>query len=205
MTIVTRQAKGAPLTHAEGDNNIVELDTRTKLGWRDTVVQLIPRGGPTEPPMQLFIGGLYFFSFSYLDMQEGFASFHVDHDYALGTPLYPHIHWSCATSDIGTVRWGFEYTLAKGHQQMAFGPSTTVYVEQSTDGTPFKHYIAEVPDASAIPGLNVEPDTLIIMRVFRDATHVNDTLNTNAYGICVDLHYQADKATTPNKAPNFFA
>lgn len=204
MTITTLSGKGSTLSYGELDGNFEDLDYRTKLGWRDNVVQLIPRGGPTEPPMQLFRDNIYFFAFSYLDMQEGFASFHIDHDYALGTKLYPHIHWSCAGTEVGTVRWGFEYSLAKGHQQAAFGASTTVYVEQTTDGTPYKHYIAEVPEPSAIPGLNVEPDTLIIMRVFRDATHVNDTLNANAYGICVDLHYQADKATTVNKAPNFY-
>jgi hypothetical protein len=204
MTITLRGTKGAALSYAEADGNIADLDVRTKLGWRDNIVQLASRGGPTEPPYQLFRDNIYLLAFSHIDMMEGFASFHIDHDYAMGTALYPHIHWATDTSAIGTVRWGFEYTIAKGHQQAAFGPTTTIYVEQTTTGVPYMHYIAESSDANAIPGIGIEPDTLILMRVFRDSTHPNDNLDASAFGICLDMHYQADKATTKNKAPNFF-
>lgn len=204
MTITLRNQKGSELTYSELDGNFSDLDTRTKLGWRDNVVQLVHRGGVTEPPLQQFKGGIYLVAFSQFDMQEGFANFHIDHDYALGSPIYPHIHWSVSNSSIGTVRWGFEYSIAKGHQQEAFSEPITVYVEQTTDGTAFKHYIAEVPDLLAISGVGIEPDTIIMLRVFRDATNPADTLDALAYGICVDLHYQADKATTLNKKPNFY-
>lgn len=204
MTIVLRVSKGEELTHSELDGNFSDLDARTHTGWRDNVVQLSLRGGPTEPSMQQFRDNIYMLAFSQFDVQEGFASFHIDHDYALNTNLYPHIHWSCNTSAIGTVRWGFEYSIAKGHQQQAFPSPTTVYVEQTTDGTPYKHYIAEVSDLNSISGAGIEPDTIILLRVFRDATHINDTLDAQAFGICLDLHYVVDKAATKNKRPNFY-
>ena len=122
----------------------------------------------------------------------------------MGTVLYPHIHWTVDSDLVGTVRWGFEYTVAKGHQQMAFGETVTVYVEQTTDGTPFKHYVAEVADVDAIPALNIEPDTIILCRVFRDAAHPNDTFDDQVFGICLDMHYQVAQAATPRKRPNFF-
>ena len=202
--ITLRSQKGSELTYSELDGNFSDLDTRTSFGWRDNVIQLIGRGGATEPPMQLFKDNIYMAAFSQNDMQEGFASFHIDHDYAMGTNMYPHIHWSCNTTSTGTVRWGFEYTLAKGHQQMVFTPAVTVYKEQYCDGTQYKHYVAEVSDADVIPFTYLEPDTIILMRVFRDATHPNDTLDAQAFGVCVDLHYQVDRATTKNKAPNFY-
>lgn len=204
MTIITRQGKGSPLTFVEADNNLTELDSRTQLGWRDNVIQMVSRGDITAPPFRTFRDNIQLYGFSHIDTQEVFGQFHIDHDYAMGTALYPHVHWAHNTTAVGTVRWGIEYTVAKGHQQMAFGPTTTVYVEQATDGTQYKHYIAEVSDANAIPGTNIEPDTIILMRVFRDATHSNDTLDGDAFGMCLDLHYQADKATTINKKPNFF-
>lgn len=204
MTIVLRQDKGSELDFSEMDGNISTLDSRTKLGWRDNIIQMTPRGGVTEPPLVQFRDNIYLLSFSQFDNMEAFGNFHVDHDYALNTPLYLHIHWSTSTTSIGTVRWGFEYSVAKGHQQEAFPATTTVYVEQTTDGTPYKHYVAELSDANAIPGTNIEPDTIILCRVFRDATHPNDTLDGGAFGICLDLHYQADKLTTTNKRPNFY-
>lgn len=196
---------GGLLTPSEVDNNFATLDERTALGWRDNIVQLDTQpGNPDAPSLNMFRDGIHAYNFFAGQMSEAFASFHVDHDYAMGTALYPHIHWAITGTQTGTIRWGVEYTLAKGHQQMAFGPTTTVYVEQAADGTAYKHMIAEVSAGNAIPGTNVEPDTLILCRFFRDGEHANDTLDADAFVFCVDLHYQAERATTPNKAPNFF-
>lgn len=204
MTITLLSEKGSTLTHPEMDENFSDLNRRTRLGWRDNVVPLdVQVGNPDAPALNLFRDGIHAYNFFAGQMSEAFASFHIDHDYALGTPIYPHIHWAVQGTQTGTIRWGVEYTLAKGHGQMAFGPTTTVYVEQSSDGTAYKHYIAEVSDANTIPGTNVEADTLILCRFFRDGEHANDTLDADAFVFCVDLHYQADKATTPFKRPDF--
>lgn len=204
MTITTSAGKGAPLTPAEADANINQFDYKTRDGWRDNVVELTIRNGPSEPQFAPFRGGLWLPTFVHTDTQSGFANFHMDHDYKPGTSLYPHIHWSCDSDLIGTVRWGFEWTYAKGHQQMAFGPTQTFYVEMTTTGTPYMHYVTECSDVQAIPGTNIETDGFILIRVFRDATHANDTLEDQVFGIAVDLHYQVSQAATPFKAPNFF-
>lgn len=204
MTITTRVGKGNELTYSELDGNFTDLDTRTALGWRDNVIEMTVRSGPTEPQMTQFRENIYLLAFPVEGLREVFGNFHVDHDYALGTSLYPHIHWTTDGSLVGTVRWGIEWTVAKGHQQMAFGATTTVYVEQTTTGTPYMHYIAETSLANAIPGTNIEPDTFILMRVFRDVDSANDTYDDQVFGLALDLHYQADRATTPNKAPNFY-
>lgn len=204
MTITTRSGKGAELTFSELDGNFDDLNTRTALGWRDNIIEITLRNGPSDAQFALFRDGIYLPSFVQSGVQNGYGNWHIDHDYALGTALYPHIHWSVNSTLIGTVRWGFEYTLAKGHQQAAFGPTTTIYVEQTTTGTQYMHYIAEVSDANAIPGTGIEPDTMILCRVFRDATHPNDTFDDQVFGVALDLHYQANRATTPNKVPNFY-
>jgi hypothetical protein len=87
---------------------------------------------------------------------------------------------------------------------MAFGATQTVYIEQSSDGTTYKHYVAEVSDANAIPGTDIETDGIVMCRFFRDGAHPNDTLEADVFVFCVDLHYQASQYATPNKAPNFF-
>jgi hypothetical protein len=207
MTIVLRQDKGSRLSIAEADGNISTLDGRTKLGWRDNVVPLyVDSSAANAPTLDPLRGNIKGWKFPANEMTEAHSAWHVDHDYALGTKLYLHVHWICPTTEIGVVRWGFEYSVARGHQQEAFPIPTTVYVNQTTVGTPYMHYVAELSDTDAIDGaaLNIEPDTVIVCRVFRDGADVNDTLDGDVFGVFLDLHYQADKATTPNKAPNFF-
>lgn len=208
MTITKYSDVNRPLTIAEGDENFRDLDTRTKLGWRDNIVQLdVQVGNPDAPVLNIFRDGIHAYNFFQGELSEAHASFHVDHDYALGTKLYPHIHWAVNTTATGTIRWGIEYTVARGHGQEPFGPTVTVYVEQASDGTQYKHYVAEVSEANAIDGAlyNIEPDTLILCRFFRDGTHPNDTLNADAFVFCVDLHYLSSRMATPNKSPDFFA
>lgn len=207
MTITRLADKGgAPLTPNEADQNVGDLDTRTRLGWRDNIIPFeVDDGNVNAPVLNLFRGNIKAWSFFTGELTEANGTWHIDHDYALGTPLFLHVHWSCPSAALGTVRWGFEYTVARGHQQAAFPEPVTVYVEQVTTGTPFMHYIAEVTEANAIPGAGIEPDTLIMVRCFRDGAHPNDTLDADVFGLCMDLHYQADKATTPGKAPDFFA
>jgi hypothetical protein len=82
--------------------------------------------------------------------------------------------------------------------------TTTVRVTQAGSNTAWMHHIAEVSIADVIPSTNLETDGLIIMRVFRDATNVLDTLTDTAFLLLADLHYQSDKEATPNKNYPFF-
>lgn len=204
--LLTSSDKGSPLTPGEADANLDLLETRTGEGWRDNIVQLdVQQGNPDAPVLNVFRGNIKAYNFAAGQMTEAFASFHIDHDYMPGTALYPHIHWAITSTATGTVRWGIEYTYAKGHGQMAFGPTTTVYVEQAANGIAYTHFVAEVSDANAIPGTNVETDGIVLCRFFRDGAHVNDTLADDVFVFCVDLHYQCSQYATPNKAPDFFA
>ena len=206
MTIVTRSGKGSELTHNELDGNFTDLDTRTKSGWRDNIVSIYSDPSDvSSPTLEYFNGGIKKYMFSSGEITQAYADWHIDHDYKLNTKLYLHVHWSTLSTDIGTVRWGFEYSVAKGHQQAVFPNPTTVYVEQTTTGQSKMHYVAEVSEANAIPGTGIEPDTLITVRLFRDGSHPNDTLNANVFGLCLDLHYECDRYATPNKVPNFYA
>jgi hypothetical protein len=187
------------------DGNFVDLDDRTKSGWRDNVVAIdVKAGDPNAAQLNVYKGGINLYSFADGQMTQGFVVFHIDHDYKSGTALYPHVHWSPSTATLGTVRWGFEWIYAKGHQQMAFGDPVTVYTEQVSLGIPYMHYISETSDANAIPGTGIETDGLVLLRIFRDSAHANDTFAGDVFGLCVDLHYQVDHYATVNKSPPFF-
>ena len=181
----------------------------TAFGWRDLMGPIEARGN-SSPTWAVFRNGIYGYAFPSNSSKEAFIVFHIDHDYAVGTNLYPHIHFSSKTTSAGVVRFGIEWTVAKGHQQSTgsiFGATTTTYVEATLTATvdQYKHFVLEVGDAAAIPSTNVEVDGLILMRIFRDTASANDTFPDDIFVWQADLHYQTAKFATKNKAPNFYA
>lgn len=175
------------------------LDT----GWRDMTSELLTRGGGSAPSLAQYRDGIYLYSFPSNLQKDVFANFHIDHDFKRGSKLYPHIHWSTNTTSTGTVRWGFEYTFALGHGVGSYGTTNTVYVTQNIEtNSQYKHFLAEVSDNDAIDGTLIEPDGIILMRVFRDIA--NDDFPDNVFGFTLDLHYQVDRYSTKNKVPNFY-
>lgn len=178
------------------------------FGWRDNIQQFsIKPTGSTPPSYGQTIGNYEGYMWSASLLNQAMVDFHVDHDYAIGTPLYPHVHFRPLTALGGVVRWGFEFTPSKGHgQTVGMAESTTVYVNFTVDaGNLGTHYVAEVDFANAIPATQIEPDTVIHVRVFRDAANAADTYAGTVWAWQADLHYQFARLGTKNKSPNFYA
>jgi hypothetical protein len=185
----------------------IKLDTAIPdWGWRDIIGEINTRGvGATEPAFNVFRGNIRGFEFSATLEKEVWITYHIPHDYVPGTAIHFHAHWAvnAATPDTaGTVRWGFEYSYAKGHNQEPFPTTTTVFVSQAPNATQYQHMIAETA-AVTITGLEV--DGLILCRVYRDADDaVNDTCADSAFLFTCDVHYQSTNMATKGKAPNFY-
>lgn len=164
--------------------------------------------GPNAPSFVAMRGSINAFQFSATVMQElWLAPIHITHSYKPNTPVFPHVHWCSPGTNTGVVRWGVEYTLAKGHNQSSasvFPAPTTIYLEQAASGVAYTHQIIEAVSAEAISSANIEPDTLILMRVFRDAAHANDTCTDAVFGLMCDMHYQKSYWATKNKSPDFY-
>ena len=174
-------------------------------GWRDLVGDINIKGtGANDPSWANFRNGIYAYSFSASAMKEVWIVYHIDHDYKEGSSIYLHTHWSTTGTNTGVVRWGFEYTAAKGHGQEAFGATTTVYKDLAASGTAYQHMISEIAVGDVIPSTHLEPDSLILVRIFRDAADVADTCTDAAFLLTADCHYQTDHENTKNKAPNFY-
>lgn len=177
----------------------------SKSGWYDEKGDVVVKGsGVNDPTWAIFRNGLYAYQFSATAMKEIWINFHINHDYKPGTKIYLHVHWSTAGTNTGVCRWGFEYSVSKGHNQEVFPASTTVYVNQAAQGTAYRHMIAEISLSDAIPSTSIEPDSVIMVRVFRDAADVADTLTDASYMIFADCHYETDRHSTKNKSPNFY-
>ena len=177
---------------------------RPASGWQDMTASLNSArvAGSKPPTWTVMIGGIYAWLFAAAAENEVWISFHLPHDMALAYPeedgtvgapkLFPHVHWTPDGTDTGTARFGFEWTYAKGYALDAYGTTQTIYVEQAADGTAMKHYISETTDANALQSADFETDGLMLLRVFRDATHANDTLTDDVFINFVDFHYWSD-------------
>lgn len=182
-------------------------------GWRDLMGQvLVKTSGADRPTFQAMsaipgAASMWGYSWSATVLQQVQIDYHVDHDIKQGSVLYPHVHFRPLTNAAGVVRWGFEYSVSKGHgQTTGFPVTTTVYVNFNVPANSLgTHFVAEVATAGAIPSTNIEPDSVIHMRVFRDAANAADTYTGAVWCWQADLHYQAQQYATLNKAPNFYA
>jgi hypothetical protein len=201
------------LTITRTSSTTFNLSGNESYGWRDLVGQIVVRGSGAQDPSFVNIPGstnmyAYEFPTNPASNKQFWVNYHIDHDYAFGTPIYLHVHWinAAATPNTGVVRWGFEYSVAKGHQQQAFNltSTTTVYVEQTCNATRYMHHIAEISVGDAIPATNLEPDSIIMTRIFRDTDSANDTNTDSVFPLLVDCHYLSDRLNTPNKAPAFY-
>ena len=180
-------------------------------GWRDILGSFTnaKTTGPNQPTWTMVVNdgasssGVYAFAFAPSVLNELWTSFHINHDYAIGTPFYPHVHWLPDNTNTGTVRWAVEFSAARGHDQEIFPTTTTIFIEQAAPGIINRHMLAEMSDPGVtVPG--AEPDMLILARIYRDAAHANDTFTGNAIGLNLDAHFKVDRDSTISKAPDFY-
>lgn len=228
MALTRRLVKGQALTSAEHDANIdhfeqnpngvyipkdsgvgIKIDeTAPDWGWHDLVGQVdFEDGEATEAPSVVYQGSIKQRQFSIGD--ECQAVFHMPHDYAEGTDMYVHVHWSHNSSSVttGSVTWQAEIMYAKGHDQQAFSTPILVNMTQAASTTRYQHLIAEEPMTAALgaggilASEDMEVDGLVIVRLRLTA----NTMDGGALPFfhTLDLHYQSTGVPTKQKAPAF--
>lgn len=193
----------------------IKVDSATPTyGWRDLTGDITIRGiGATDPSFNIYRGGIRQFQFTVND--EVFVEFHQPHDWAVGTDLYLHFHWSHIATTVtgGSVTWGAEVTWAKGFDQAAFQAPVTTTIAQNASTTQYQHMIAEVqltaasPSASQIDTDNLEVDGVFLVRGYLSA----NAMTVSGGGVpepflhYIDIHYQTTNIGTKAKAgPAFY-
>lgn len=190
----------------------IKIDTSNPdYGWHDLKGILLLHGiGANEPVYAVYRTPVRAWEFNNVN-DELFMEFHVPHDYAPGTIMYVHVHWSHTSASVtsGGVTWGFNACYAKGHNQGAFtDPSTAFTVTQAASTTQYQHLIAETPitNSDGSSGLinvnNVEPDGIIILRTYLSANTISASADPFVHH--VDIHYQSTNLPTKAKSPNFY-
>jgi|GEM_PF-3787388 len=182
------------------------------LGWKDNISPFISATGNAinEPSWEDIGNGIVLPRFTTGEHLP--APYHQNHDVALGTKSYPHLHFLSDTVEaVGTtVVWRFGYVNAKGRTKNEAGavvqgesltvPLINMDISYTYDGAEVagEHIIVECTDLQAFDA--GEPDTYTLA----DITLLNTTANGKIFGIGTDLHYQSNRENTPYKSPNFF-
>lgn len=191
-----------------------EASPSTTVGWKDLPKSPSTLGANAKDPIESTIDSSFMRALEFTDANSGsekevYYSLHLNHDYVLGTKVYPHVHWNSGNTTAGSlIGWVWIYSAVKGHSQQAMNTTgTTIKASTKLSGTPYMHYVTEVADADAIPPTNLEPDTNIYFKLFRDSAGANNTgdnCTTSAWLTFVDAHYLSTDGGTPLKAPPFY-
>lgn len=208
---------GIVLSKASGKGIKIDPALPT-FGWRDIVGQIIPRAsGSPAPAFTAFRGtNILEYAFQTGDKIDN-ISFHMPHDYVVGTDIYLHVHWGhngTAISGSFVITWYVSY--AKGHQQGLFNSELTVIQTISTPNIAtvpqWQHRIDEIQlsntggDITHIDKALLEPDGIIKVALTTTtiSTITGSATSNLPYILFVDVHYQSTNIATKNKIPNFY-
>lgn len=230
MALTKVLVKGQALTAQEHDDNVDDLDQRPNgqvypkesntgikidnaapdWGWHDLVgnIHYDETTPATLPVYTTYVGNIKARQFDVND--EGFLELHMPHDYAKGTDIYIHVHWSHASLTVtsGGPTYAVEGTYAKGHNQAAFGAPVSVTLTEPASTTRYQHMVTEsqFSNTGGTGGLLdtalLEPDGMFLLRVTMTANDMNGGVMPFVH--LVDVHYQSTQLPTKNKSPDFY-
>lgn len=145
--------------------------------------------GATPPSMtQLAATGIFLSSFGGgATTEQVFGAVELDHDWAEGTLIYPHVHWMPVNANAGNVKWQMTYTfLVDGAVYVA---PATIPVVAAAPGVAWEDNQADFP---AIVTAGYLIGTQFCFRFFRDPTDGDDTYGSDAMVSTIGLHVQVN-------------
>jgi hypothetical protein len=186
------------------------------FAWRDLTGDITPKtSGAGSPTLSTITGDIRGWRYSVGD--DGDCVFHLPHDYAPGTDLFFHAHW---THNGTAISGSFEITVyasyAKGHQQASFSAQkvTTILDGGLSIGTAptLHHRIPEIQftvaggDTDKIDTNLLEVDGLILVHFDVVAIPtISGGASNEPFLLTFDIHYQSTCLGTKNKSPGFYA
>jgi hypothetical protein len=89
-------------------------------GWDDMLGQIIARATGAGNPSFSQMGSSSYFAYKFALNDVVYLIYHIPHQYAPGTDIYFHAHWTTNGTNVNPVKWEFDYTYAKGYDQDTF-------------------------------------------------------------------------------------
>ncbi len=216
-------AGSAFLVFEKASGNGIKVDQTTPtFGFADLIGdQFSKNTGGTKPTLTTYNGAAQAWQFTNGD--EAYMTYHIPHDYVLGTDIHLHIHWSqnAAGATGGTIDFKYFAIYAKGWNQ-ASGSTftstpitatfTTINIDDGGSGlNRYQQHITEVTisAASATAALfdrdDFEPDGIIELTLEMDADNLTGTASS-PFIHYADIHYQTTGLIgTKSRSPDFYA
>ena len=211
-----------------GANGVDGYEVGQKV-WKDIIgVYKEDISGPTRPTKAAFRGSIDAWAFSVNDAID--YTFHMPHDYAVGTDIYLHVHWghqAPTITDTTPLIWAVSVTYADRQASAPFSAfvtpisltidsSDTVNVEGAApmligNYPQYCHVVQEIqlsaatPSATQLDTATIAVDGLIMVHLAPSSipTFSGGTVD-EPFLFTVDIHYQADIEGTKNRNPNFY-
>lgn len=161
------------------------LVTRTWDDLRFPAAGINPPGAGTDPTRDTTDGRLVF-SASATNIIA--VQVQMPHHWAVGTAIYPHVHWSPSNTDTGNALWRLEYKVA--NINTVFPGSFTALDKLSAGaGTADTHQMASF-DPITMTGKTIS--CMLLMLLSRIGGDGSDTFTGTAKLDEFDIHYQID-------------
>lgn len=207
----------------KASGNGIKIDQATPtFGFADLLGdQFAKNTGGTKPTLTTYNGAVDAWQFT--NGKEAFLTYHIPHDYVLGTDIHLHVHWSqnAAGATGGTIDFKYFAIYAKGHNQASGStftstPITAIFssIDINDGGSGLNQYQQHLTEvtisgASATAALfdrdDLEPDGVIELTLEMDSDNLTGTASSPFIHFA-DIHYQTTGLIgTKAKAPDFYA
>lgn len=151
------------------------------------------RGVSNNPDWEIFLNDTYLYWFSPTTMEQAFITVKEPHNRKIDSNFYPVFFWTTKTAGVGNVVFCFDMVYANTGEK--FNNSKHKCVHQEV-GYMYKNEMT--PHSIIINGTKIRPDTIANIRIYRDATHINDTFPEDVGIFEFNIHYIVNKLGTKN-------
>ena len=189
---------GTNYTKIEADGSLTYQGNATVFEDLTIPVTSSKNGGSKDPGFALVKNngassqGVFTYWFDPAIEEELYFTVQLPHGWKAGSTIYPHLHWTAA-SNVGAnkVVWGMEYVWTNIGSN--FGNTTII-----TGDTPiaaigtidaFEHALTPLP---SIDGSEYTLSSMMLCRIYRDATNVADNYGSDAGLLQIDFHLEVD-------------
>jgi len=128
-------------------------------------------------------------------LEEVSNALELNHNWAEGTTLRPHVHWYPTTNDAGNVKWNMDYVIVSSGAVV--GAATTISVTQAAGGVAWTERYAALPDITTA-GLVIGAQ--MHLRLYRDPNDEDDTYGADAALATFGLHVLIDSLGSSSEA-----
>lgn len=165
--------------------------------WDDlrVPVESTTKGGTKDPDFGQFLNngssqGVWIQWFDKTTEEELYFTVQIPHSYKVGSNIQPHVHWVTDDASDLNVVWGLEYSWANMND--TFSNTTIITGTGSNSGANYHH----MTSLGIIDGTGKSYSSMLVCRIFRDASNTADTFPQDAGLLEIDFHFQVQSFGT---------